>query len=72
MHLFHEAKQQLVAAMAQPDSSSQSLSRARVVQLGDLGGYKHRPGQWIVAGSFMPACIVAGAPSSTYVQLSAL
>lgn len=44
MHLFHEARQQLVAAMAQPNSSSE-LSGARVVQLGDLGGYDHRPGQ---------------------------
>lgn len=39
MHLFHKARQQLVAAMSAPDS------RARVVQLGDLGGYDHRPGQ---------------------------
>jgi hypothetical protein len=45
MHLFEEARQQLVAAMAQPNSSSE-LSGARVVQLGDLGGYNHRPGQW--------------------------
>uniref|UniRef100_A0A383VZZ7 Calcineurin-like phosphoesterase domain-containing protein n=1 Tax=Tetradesmus obliquus TaxID=3088 RepID=A0A383VZZ7_TETOB len=38
MHLFHEAQQQLAAAM------SQAGSGARVVQLGDLGGYKYKPG----------------------------
>jgi hypothetical protein len=44
MHLFHEARQQLVAAMDQPGSSN-GLSATRVVQLGDLGGYQHRPGK---------------------------
>lgn len=40
MHLFHEARQQLVAAM-----SAQTDGGARVVQLGDLGGYQDRPGR---------------------------
>lgn len=50
MHLFHEARQQLVSAMTSPgdhnssSSSGTGLTGARVVQLGDLGGYKHRPG----------------------------
>lgn len=39
MHLFHEAQQQLAAAM------SPAGSGARVVQLGDLGGYKYKPGE---------------------------
>lgn len=39
MHLFHEAQQQLAAAM------SEAGSGARVVQLGDLGGYKYKPGK---------------------------
>ncbi|KAF6253281.1 Metallo-dependent phosphatase-like protein [Scenedesmus sp. NREL 46B-D3] len=38
MHLFHEAQQQLAAAMAEAGSG------ARIVQLGDLGGYKYQPG----------------------------
>lgn len=57
MHLFHEARQQLVSAMSQAPDSSQGLDRARVVQLGDLGGYKHRPGQsgWSVLLLFKKA-----------------
>jgi len=43
MHLFHEARQQLVQAMS-GDSDGVVRQGARVVQLGDLGGYKHRPG----------------------------
>lgn len=39
MHLFYEAQQQLATAMADVGSG------ARVVQLGDLGGYKHKPGE---------------------------
>jgi hypothetical protein len=42
MHLFHEAQQQLAAAM------SEAGSGARVVQLGDLGGYKYKPGGWML------------------------
>lgn len=38
MQLFHEARQQLTRAMADAGSG------ARVVQLGDLGGYKNQPG----------------------------
>lgn len=37
MHLFEEARSQLRAAM--PDAA-----RSRVVQLGDLGGYRDAPG----------------------------
>lgn len=43
MHLFQQAQEQLVKAMS--DSAGNVLQGARVVQLGDLGGYKHRPGQ---------------------------
>lgn len=43
MHLFYEARQQLVQAMSSADDGV-VLHGARVVQLGDLGGYKHRPG----------------------------
>eukprot|EP00878_Enallax_costatus_P036396 GHUV01040868.1.p1 GENE.GHUV01040868.1~~GHUV01040868.1.p1 ORF type:complete len:116 (+),score=24.91 GHUV01040868.1:244-591(+) len=42
MHLFHEAREQLLAAMS---AAEQQNSQARVVQLGDLGGYNHKPGQ---------------------------
>lgn len=42
MHLFHDAREQLVGTMS---DAGQLLSGARVVQLGDLGGYKHKPGQ---------------------------
>lgn len=42
MHLFHEAQQQLRAAMS--DAAGSLLPGARVVQVGDLGGYKHGPG----------------------------
>lgn len=41
MHLFGEAQQQLRAAMSGGDGL---LPGARVVQVGDLGGYKHGPG----------------------------
>lgn len=43
MHLFDEAKKQLLAAMS--DAEGRLLPGARVVQLGDLGGYKHKPGR---------------------------
>lgn len=43
MHLFHEAREQLLAAMAA--GADGGACSARVVQLGDLGGYKHRPGE---------------------------
>ena len=43
MHHFYEARDQLVGAMS--DSSGSLSTGARVVQLGDLGGYKHRPGE---------------------------
>lgn len=60
MHLFHEARQQLVVAMDQP-SSSNGLSDARVVQLGDLGGYQHRPGELLAIRLWehkrLPKCI---------------
>jgi len=42
MHLFHEAREQLRVAMS--DSAGRLLPGARVVQVGDLGGYKHGPG----------------------------
>ena len=43
MHLFDDARQQLRAAMS--DGSGRLLPGARVVQVGDLGGYKHGPGE---------------------------
>jgi hypothetical protein len=42
MHLFHAARDHLTAAMAA--SPGRVHPGARVVQLGDLGGYKHKPG----------------------------
>ncbi|GBF87795.1 calcineurin-like phosphoesterase [Raphidocelis subcapitata] len=42
MHLFAEAQGHLRAAMA--DGEGRLLPGARVVQVGDLGGYKHGPG----------------------------
>ncbi|KAI8474051.1 MAG: Metallo-dependent phosphatase-like protein [Monoraphidium minutum] len=42
MHLFEEAQRQLRAAMS--DGAGRLLPGARVVQVGDLGGYKHGPG----------------------------
>ncbi|KAK9806310.1 hypothetical protein WJX72_009584 [[Myrmecia] bisecta] len=53
MHLFHEAREQLVRALSSPASASDSATGAsaeappagaRVVQLGDLGGYTCQPG----------------------------
>jgi len=49
MHLFEQARQQLVTAMSEAGAV---LPGARVVQLGDLGGYAHRPGGCI--GGFVP------------------
>lgn len=59
MHLFEEARAQLAEHLAKPD-----VPGARVVQLGDLGGYSNRPGGslWIVssgqtlAGVHQAAC----------------
>lgn len=42
MPLFEEAQKQLRTAMS--DSAGRVLPEARVVQVGDLGGYKHGPG----------------------------
>jgi hypothetical protein len=42
MHLFGDAQQHLRAAMS--DAAGRLLPGARVVQVGDLGGYKHGPG----------------------------
>jgi hypothetical protein len=49
MHLFHEAQQQLRAAMS--DGNGRLLPGARVVQVGDLGGYKHGPGEFAAAAT---------------------
>jgi hypothetical protein len=51
MHLFEEARQQLLDAMRGPDG--QLMPGARVIQLGDLGGYHHEPG-----ASFCDACVL--------------
>jgi hypothetical protein len=42
MHLFADAQAHLRAAMS--DAAGRLLPGARVVQVGDLGGYKHGPG----------------------------
>lgn len=67
MHLFHEARQQLVQAMS-GDSDGVVRQGARVVQLGDLGGYKHRPGSrdcFAVASEYLstfgvPVALITG------------
>eukprot|EP00898_Chlorokybus_atmophyticus_P003927 jgi/Chlat1/4535/Chrsp29S08895 len=43
MHLFHAARQQLNKAIDNTNAGASSVAK-RVVQLGDLGGYSHRPG----------------------------
>ena len=43
MHLFHEACQQFCSHMS--DTQGRPLPGARMVQLGDLGGYKVQPGK---------------------------
>lgn len=40
MHLFEEARAQLADHLAKQD-----VPGARIVQLGDLGGYSNRPGR---------------------------
>lgn len=45
MDLFHEARQQLLKAMSNP-VTGKPLPGARVVQVGDLGGYQFAPGAW--------------------------
>lgn len=54
MPLFHEAQRQLVAAMS--DGAGRLLPGARVVQLGDLGGYKHQPGEAHARGGAAADC----------------
>lgn len=61
MHLFHEARQQLVAVM-EPGAP-------RVVQLGDLGGYKHRPGGCIIHNLKRLALMMLGNHSLCVVQV---
>ena len=44
MHLFADAQRHLRAAMTADPATGRLHAGARVVQVGDLGGYKHGPG----------------------------
>lgn len=63
MQLFEEARRQLTAAINAP-----GVAAPRVVQLGDLGGYKFRPGSRecfqrgkdFLAGFGVPTTLVTG------------
>jgi len=63
MHLFEDARSQLVKAMS--DGAGRLLPGARVVQLGDLGGYKHKPGATLATTTAAPStCSLLGPVSS--------
>lgn len=75
MPLFHAARRQLRSSLVGPDAEGEEVSlmppNARVVQLGDLGGYTNNPGSRYVRNrdgcSNMPerwlggqVCVVSG------------